>query len=46
MWQRLVSPRVAGAVVQGLVLGTLAFFAVLELIEKSSADRVFRYQGF
>lgn len=41
---RLVT--ILGACVQGVVLGALLFFAVLELIEASSADRVFRYQGF
>lgn len=38
--------RILGAVLQGGVLGSLLFLALLKLIETSAADQVFRYQGF
>jgi len=38
--------RVAGACVQGLVLGVLLFFAVMRLLSLSTGARVFRYEGF
>lgn len=37
---------IAGAVLQGAVLGGLLFLAILRLIETSAAGQVFRYQGF
>ncbi len=36
----------AGAVLQGLILGPLVTFAVLNLIRMASGATIFRYQGF
>lgn len=36
----------AGAVVQGIVLGSLTFLAILQLIRLSGQLTVFRYEGF
>lgn len=38
--------RLAGAVVQGLVLGGLLVVAVMKLIQLASSSSVFRYEGF
>lgn len=36
----------AGAVLQGLTLGLLTLWALLELAASASGGNVFRYQGF
>lgn len=52
MWSLSVSDkphqraRLAGAVLQGMILGLLTFIALCNLAQESSADQVFRYQGF
>lgn len=38
--------KVSGIVIQGLILGTLLFFAVIQIITMASGARIFRYQGF
>lgn len=38
--------RLLGYALQGIVMGTLLFFAILALIESSQQIQVFRYQGF
>jgi hypothetical protein len=38
--------RLAGIVVQALILGTLLFVAVGRLMVTEEGSRVFRYQGF
>ena len=38
--------RILGAVLQGTLLGTFLFLAVMKLVETSAAGLVFRYQGF
>ena len=37
---------VSGALLQGLVLGALVLWAMLELLASASGGHVFRYQGF
>lgn len=36
----------AGAILQGVVLGVLLFFALLQLLMIGTDAQVFRYQGF
>lgn len=36
----------AGSIVQGLVLGPLLTFAILNLIRMAAGATIFRYQGF
>ena len=38
--------RLLGALCQALVLGSLFFLALLELVALSTGSRVFLYQGF
>jgi hypothetical protein len=38
--------RRAGAVLQGLILGSLAMVAILNLLRVASDAQIFRYQGF
>ncbi len=38
--------RIAGAVIQGLVLGALLALALTELVLLDSGATIFRYQGF
>ncbi len=38
--------RVAGMIVQALVLGYLLSFAILQLMATATGAAVFRYQGF
>jgi hypothetical protein len=35
-----------GIALQSLVLGTLLFWAIVELLSITQAARIFRYQGF
>ena len=39
-------PELVGAVVRGVVLGSLLMIAIIELVRTSGAVQVFRYQGF
>ena len=39
-------PRLAGALLQGLVLGTLLVLAVVNLVVASGGVRIFRYENF
>jgi hypothetical protein len=39
-------PRIAGAVLQGCVLGVLVVFAILVLLGFEADARLFRYQGY
>lgn len=41
MWARW-----AGIAVQGLVLGTLLFLALVRLLGEAGTARLFRYEGF
>jgi hypothetical protein len=38
--------RTLGRVVQGVVLGGLLFFALLQMLIAAAGGAVFRYQGF
>jgi len=38
--------RATGILLQGLVMGTLLFIAILRLLATLSGASVFRYQGF
>ena len=38
--------RTAGEIVQGLALGALLLWALLELAVSATGGQVFRYQGF
>jgi hypothetical protein len=38
--------RRAGAVLQGLILGSLVTVAILNLLRVASDAQIFRYQGF
>ncbi len=38
--------RAAGILVQGIILGTLLFLALLKLSVLQSGGRIFYYQGF
>lgn len=36
----------AGLITQGLILGLLAFLALMKMISVHSGARIFRYEGF
>lgn len=38
--------RLAGVVLQGLVLGSLLFLALVRLLSLAEGARIFRYQNF
>lgn len=39
-------PRAAGVALQALILGSLLFLALVNLIAMSEGARIFRYQNF
>jgi len=39
-------PRALGVLLQALILGSLLFFALVNLLATSGGARIFRYQNF